>query len=74
MPKYEHPQDETVKEINDVFLSLIPERYGVRFNVLVDNNQKEVFKLKKLGADMKFAYGDDFQITVPENMKQKQVN
>jgi hypothetical protein len=66
MAKFEHPTEDTVKAIDDVFLALIEERYGVRFNVLVNNDQKEVFKVKKYTADIKFAFGYDFQIVINE--------
>jgi len=66
MAKFEHPTEDTVKEINDVFLSTTPERYGIKFNALVNNDQKEIFKVKKYTADIKFAFGYDFQIVVNE--------
>jgi len=66
MAKFEHPTEDTVKEVNDVFLALIEERYGVKFNILVNNDQKEVFKVKKYTADIKFAFGYDFQIVINE--------
>jgi len=66
MAKFEHPTDETVKLIDDVLLTVVEERYGVNAKILVNNDQKEVGKVKKLSADVKFSYGDDLQIIVNE--------
>jgi len=66
MAKFEHPSDETVKLIDDVLLTVVEERFAVNAKVLVNNEQKEVGKVKKLSADVKFSYGDDLQIIVNE--------
>jgi len=66
MAKFEHPTEDTVKLIDDVLLTVVEEQYGINAKVLVNNEQKEVGKIKKLSADVKFSYGDDLQIIVNE--------
>jgi len=66
MAKYEHPTDETIKAIDDAMLTIVDEHLGVKFNVLINNDQKEVFKVKKYTADITFTFGYDFQIIVNE--------
>lgn len=66
MAKFEHPNEDTVKLINDVLLVVVEERHGINANILVDNNQKKVGVISKTNGITKFSYGDDLQITVNE--------
>ena len=68
MAKWANPSEETLKLVNDVLVNTIPERLGVSVKIIVNDDQKELGKLKKLTPDVKFAMGDELMIIINEEI------
>lgn len=67
MAKWGEPSDETIKAFNDVLLRLDLENF-INIKIIINDDQKEVGKIKKLTPDVKFALGDDLLIIVNESI------
>lgn len=65
MAKWGEPSEETIKAFNDVLLRTNLENF-INIKIIVNDDQKEVGKIKKLTPDIKFALGDDLLIIVNE--------
>ena len=65
MAKWGEPSDETIKAFDDVLIKLDLERY-INIKIILNDDQKELGKIKKLTPDVKFALGDDLLIIVNE--------
>jgi len=68
MPKYFDPSEDTIKLVNEVMNSTELYKFISVKVIINDEQKKEVIKVKKLAADVKFMVGDDIQLTINESI------
>ena len=68
MATWGQPSEDTIKLFDDILLSDSHNDLGnlINLKIIINNDQKEVGKLKKLSPEVKFALGDDLLIIVNE--------